>query len=695
MGNWFNQNDYEYLLDKKFLKELDKYNNKEEFVRIRVLDSNEDSLKDKDGKPITIEGVATGGNLNITSNSAVRRNGTISLIVDNIEDEIISYSKITEINNLLSIKTKIVIEVGIRNELFWFNKYYGKENFSIIWFPLGVYVIKNPSISKSLTGLNISLTVTDKMSLLNGELGGVFPASVVFSKIENKSGDGESVYEYTRVFTIIQTLIHQYGGEKLENIYINDVDNYTKKVVKWSQPTPAYLYNIGDAAFIDTSYPDSVKAPEATYNNGDVIGFVEQEFIWPGNDLVANIGDTITSVLDKIKNALGNYEYFYDIYGNFIWQEKKDYSISAGSGAVINNFFGNINKEQILSNYSGGKSQYTFDNNELITSLSSSPQYGNIKNDFIVWGKRKVGDTEKAIRYRLVCDKEPEISESPKTYVCLKMEIGANLFGYKPIDPLPIDETSNVVKAGEINKYYYTEDKKTVYLFTQDKQYVSVKNSCVNIVPTKWQTEVYLKGMAQTNQIYADNPIFKDLEYEWPNLYDMEANEGKGNYKVDVNDIDYYIHFIDMSSNGSDEANNINCSNIGYKTKTLNDASINCIYSNAVPDNILIKAGTEINNPGTEYRYIQVKEDIYNNLSSYSLNSAFESARQLFNEYSNYKESITLNTIPIYYLEPNERITVNDEDTGISGDYVVNSISLPLTINGTMTIAATKAVEIS
>lgn len=686
MGNWFDQNKYKYLLDKKFLKELDEYNNKEEFVRIRVLDSNEDSLLDESGYPVTIEGVATGGNLNITSSSAVRRNGSISLIVDNIEDEIISYSKITEINNLLSIKTKIVIEVGVRNELFWFHEYY--NSVPIVWFPLGVYVIKAPSISKSLTGLNISLTVTDKMSLLNGELGGIFPASVVFSKIENKSGDGDSTYEYPLVFTIIQTLINQYGGEKLENIYINDVDNYIKKVVKWSQSVPAYEYKIGDSTFIDTSYPSTVENPKV-YNNGDVIGFVEQEFIWPGNDLTASIGDTITSVLDKIKNALGNYEYFYDIYGNFIWQEKKDYSVSAGSDAAIIDFFGSIKKEQILSNYSGGKSQYTFDNNELITSLSSSPQYGNIKNDFIVWGKRKVGDTEKAIRYRLVCDKEPKVEENEAAVPCLEIEIGANLYGYKPIEPLPIDKTSGTVKAGEVNKYYYTEDKKTIYLFTQDRQYVSVKNACIDIVPDKWQTKRYLGGMAQTSPIYADDPIFKDLEYEWPKLYDMKERK----YKVDVSDIDYYIHFIDMSLDG--EANNINCSNIGYKTKTLNDASINCIFSNAIPENMLIKAGTEISNPGTGYKYVQVNEDIYNNLSSYSLNSAFESARQLFNEYSNYKESISLNAIPIYYLEPNERITVNDEDTGIFGDYVVNSISLPLTINGTTTIAATKAVEIS
>nr|DAE09686.1 MAG TPA: Neugrin [Myoviridae sp. ctjhW4] len=32
-------------------------------------------------------------------------------------------------------------------------------------------------------------------------------------------------------------------------------------------------------------------------------------------------GDTVTSALDKIKQVLGNYEYFYDLDGNFIFQE--------------------------------------------------------------------------------------------------------------------------------------------------------------------------------------------------------------------------------------------------------------------------------------------------------------------------------------------------------------------------------------
>jgi hypothetical protein len=36
--------------------------------------------------------------------------------------------------------------------------------------------------------------------------------------------------------------------------------------------------------------------------------------------LIANAGETVVSILEKIKNILGNYEYFYDIDGNFVFQ---------------------------------------------------------------------------------------------------------------------------------------------------------------------------------------------------------------------------------------------------------------------------------------------------------------------------------------------------------------------------------------
>jgi hypothetical protein len=45
----------------------------------------------------------------------------------------------------------------------------------------------------------------------------------------------------------------------------------------------------------------------------------------------------------------------------------------------------------------------------------------------------------------------------------------------------------------------------------------------------------------------------------------------------------------------------------------------------------------------------------------------------------------------VYYLEPNTRIKVYDEMTGIDGDYIIDSISLSLAHDGLMTITGTRA----
>jgi hypothetical protein len=42
---------------------------------------------------------------------------------------------------------------------------------------------------------------------------------------------------------------------------------------------------------------------------------------YPG-DLIGAVGEAITSILDKIKNMLGEFEYFYDLDGRFVFQKK-------------------------------------------------------------------------------------------------------------------------------------------------------------------------------------------------------------------------------------------------------------------------------------------------------------------------------------------------------------------------------------
>lgn len=74
-------------------------------------------------------------------------------------------------------------------------------------------------------------------------------------------------------------------------------------------------------------------------------------------------------------------------------------------------------------------------------------------------------------------------------------------------------------------------------------------------------------------------------------------------------------------------------------------------------------------------------------------NSAYNMVRELLYQYTSYNESITIDALPIYYLEPNVRITVRDSLSGIYGDYMIKSISLPLDISSTMSISCTRALE--
>jgi len=51
---------------------------------------------------------------------------------------------------------------------------------------------------------------------------------------------------------------------------------------------------------------------------GQTAGYRETDLTYAG-DLIAAVGESITSVLDKIRNMLSEFEYFYDVDGRFIF----------------------------------------------------------------------------------------------------------------------------------------------------------------------------------------------------------------------------------------------------------------------------------------------------------------------------------------------------------------------------------------
>jgi hypothetical protein len=58
---------------------------------------------------------------------------------------------------------------------------------------------------------------------------------------------------------------------------------------------------------------------------GQTVGYRVTDLVYPG-DLIVNVGESLTSMLDKIKNMLTEFEYFYDLDGRFVFQKKKSFT---------------------------------------------------------------------------------------------------------------------------------------------------------------------------------------------------------------------------------------------------------------------------------------------------------------------------------------------------------------------------------
>ena len=136
---------------------------------------------------------------------------------------------------------------------------------------------------------------------------------------------------------------------------------------------------------------------------------------------------------------------------------------------------------------------------------------------------------------------------------------------------------------------------------------------------------------------------------------------------------------------------------IGARQKSITENNIQAIAFKAIPNVIF---ATNNNRSALEasygkgYTYIQVN-DYLNSFFKVSSRgkSAMNVLEELLSENTYFTESINITAIPIYYLQPNTRISLLDADSGISGEFIISKISLPLTYNGTMTINASRAPD--
>ena len=743
------------LLDKDFLLKLDQQKERENFARIISLDFDENPLEQ-------IEGRVTGGSVNIDGTSAVRRSCSLSMVAENLD-----------INNFYwGVKNKFKLEIGLSNKI--------DSNYpDIIWFPLGTYVITSFSTSYTTNNYTISISGKDKMCLLNGEIGGSLPSQVDFGYEEYWDKTNNIITKTpVPIKTIIREAVHTYGNEPFSNIVINDLEDSGLELMEYRGNDPMYVFYkisqqqydnftingngeckikdsgiicpiskieengghydkrmnlaqdlteiVEEASIVNFRLGDSEEYDSEDYTIskvefGDTPGYKITDLIYAG-ELIGNVGETITSILDKIKNMLGEFEYFYDLDGRFIFQRKKTY---------VNTTWNNIvsSKDEEYTNTASQSSSviYNFEDNNLITAFSNTPTLNNLKNDYSIWGNRKTASgTELPIHYRCAIDRKPiyyktfnnKIFVATKEFYNLiyekvKRELYEEIMeAAQNFEPIPqgssFDEVIDVILKERLkNTLFLVDWREIIYQMALDfYQYGHNDDYSVNIIRNNMKIYedsdgcYYPTGRTGYEQYYAD------LQGFWRQLYDLNPTnkedyflEGDNIYwNKNVQNLPELLNFwFDFIDENNSELGKYSVKSIGDRAKSVNDSDVTAIYFREVPNIIFTTADEYVNSEVKDKTgYIPVL--ITSGMESlFSISAQGKSAKDAFDEllynYSYCVENISLTSLPIYYLYPNSRIKVIDKNTNINGEYLVSKITLPLTYNGTMNITATKAPE--
>ena len=493
------------LLEKReFLAQLDDFVNQKRYARLTLLTWDEKPIKD-------ISGEITSGNITKDGSSAVRSTCTLGTSVDAT-----SYS-VEDANADFAVNKKIFVEVGIKN--------YTKEypEYPILWFPQGVFFIKAFSCNTSTTSaMNISLTLNDKMAMLDGDVGGKFPATTILDEEDTQTETGEYATQKVQVYRIIQECVNHFGGEDLNNIVIEDVPLRIKRVMRWTGDEPLYLVSNGGQAEAGTlSYdPTTTKPSSGAYlqiNNGDDAGYVYDDFVYD-KELVMNAGQSVADALEQIKQYLGNYEYFYDVFGIFHFREIKNY-LNTTQGKVLTT---DMTENDYMVDRAIPKEVYSFSDSSNLLSMNVNPQYDSIKNDYIVHGTRKMtgSDISYDVMYHLAIDSKPKTG-NVYVNVLLYRELDTDL--QKAIFPIQVQALPDF---GEFNSIYKVGNQ--AYMWDSDNTWKELKveayyDAANPYVTQDWRTELYLRGLqALYNNSIDQGYYFAELQNGWPQIYDLK-----------------------------------------------------------------------------------------------------------------------------------------------------------------------------
>lgn len=499
------------LLDNVFLKRLSLRKSKEIFAKIISLDFNENPMEE-------IAGKISNGNISINGQSSARRTCSITLVT---KDVLLH-------DYYWGLNTKFKLFIGLKND-------FEPEYEDIIWFPYGIFIITSFNTSESTNSYSISIQGADKISMLNGTLGGTITSlSADFAKLNKFDALGNLTVEELLIKDIIKEVVHTYGKEPYHNIIIQDLEIPGLELLEYKGVEDLYLFIEKDSNVVlnytldkntkinkigsdeeltiqeleDSDFYPSIQLLKAEspvlfiadgieyyivrIETGTAVGYRLTDLTFPG-DLIGDVDAPVTTaVLDKIIQMLGEYEYFYDIEGRFVFRRKPTYLYTSWNTEVKNSDDDETYYENsaFVSPYI-----YSFEGQTLISSISNNPDYSNLKNDFSVWGVKSSssGNFEAPIHYRYAIDKKPVYYKTFDGDIYISEEFEENIK-----DAIKVDWREVIYQMA---KDYYRHNQDEDFL-------VSIRKNNLEYYPT---------GYTGYEQYYID------MEGFWRQLYNPEG----------------------------------------------------------------------------------------------------------------------------------------------------------------------------
>lgn len=719
---------------RQFLSYIDSFINQRQYIKMTLLDWEENPIK-------AIEGEISSGNIAKDGNSTIRRTCNLTCVVNGN-----SYN-VDNMDMDFTLNRKIFIELGVKND----SPYY--PEYPILWFPQGIFFITSFSMNSSASStVNLSIGLKDKMAMLNGDVGGMLPGTVRFDAMDTQLKTGEWKEQKVLIYNIIYELVNHYGGEDLNNIVIEDVPLRIRKIMKWNN-NDVPLYGICTGGGIgQEQWEFKLTQPTSgkfyTYKYGADVGYIYSDFVL-SDELYGNSGDSVCTILDKIKTILGNYEYFYDEMGIFHFREIKNFLNVTQAEFVLDS----MSENDYLIETTNEKALYSFEDSKNITSISITPNYSNIKNEYIVHGLMPgtAEDPAMKIMYHLVIDEKPQLNDAGfyggqyvqqmnnnnatyvwKGYTNLALYTDPldklnKLTKYKTVETLPLIGNFNLFyKLNNDNNLYYWDNNMYKIAVLEDsegnEQEPEFYTDNNPYYPKDWRTFLYIKGLEAQENGTDEGIYFQELAAFWPAEYNLK-NDQQGFFGAQVGTQEkyltltegkYFLDFIDTSS----ELGKYSVSAIGRRGDVVTDDKINCLFEPEIPDVVFLSidhpennvsentvinddtgqnitladARAEVINNG--HSYTQVHDDIYNALTigGYK-NSAYEKIKYELFYHTNYQKTISLTSLPVFYLEPNSRVTISDKSTNTYGDFMVQSINITFGPGANMSVTLNEIFE--